>query len=187
MELNQFTVLKDATIELCKIFENVGFNNISVTNDPDYYEISLERDEKFPALIFIGPRLIHNRFVQGQGLYSTEIIKDIQNQTFIEKKSPRIIDVIYNLIILGENDQEVMNAVLNIIAIFDKEVTITVNNIQHRVYLPDYPDINNMVNESQLIQAGCTILIEGLELETSTTSTTGYIATDIIIRPSVKK
>jgi hypothetical protein len=80
-----------------------------------------------------------------------------------------------------------MNAVLNIIAIFDKEVTITVNNIQHRVYLPDYPDINNIVNESQLIQAGCTILIEGLELETDITSTTGYIATDIIVRPNVKK
>lgn len=188
MPLQNYQVLKEATIKLCELFESRGFNNISVTNDPDYLELSLdenEREKKFPALILVGPRLNHNTFVQGQGLYSDEIIVDYENKTFVKKKPPRIIDVIYNLIILGETDQEVMNAALNVISIFDEEVTITVNNVSYRVYLVDYPDINNTTNDLYLIRAVCNIIIEGLELETTVTPSSGYIAENLIIRSHI--
>lgn len=186
MPLKDFTILKNATIALCDIFELQGFQNISVTNDADYIELSLNHSDKFPALIVTGPELVHNSFTKGQGLYSNIIEKDFDTMTYTERKPPQIVNVIYNLIILGATDQEVMNAVLNVYAIFNNETRINIENNEYRIYLIEHPEINNETNDSELVMANFSVQIEGIEIYTDDTITTGNLSDNIVINPAIK-
>lgn len=163
---------------LCDLFENQGFNNISVTNDPDFLELVLsdEREDKFPAIILRGPEIDTNIFTKRQGLYSEIITKNLIAKTFTSKKPPAIVDVIYNIYIIGEEHTEVLNSIINILAIFNDEVRITAEDIIYRVYLVDDPDFSSDIEGvNQVIYAVGTILIEGVEIITSSETETGNL------------
>lgn len=187
MPLPTMSILATATTKVCDIFETRGFENISITNDEDYLEINTEdREYKFPAIVLIGPKININKFVKGQGLYAPIIEINKEEMTYNQSKPPQIIDVIFELIILGETDQEVMSSILNIIDIFNDELIITINDVNYKVYLEEEPDIDNLTNyTNDLILARCSFKIEGLEIISPLdTTTTGDITEEIIIRPS---
>lgn len=182
MPLKNFNILAEVTTAVCDLFELQGFKNISVTNDSDIVEIPTERQDKFPAIIFTGPRININKFVKGQGLYGDVIIsKDLENKTFQSKKPPQIIDAIYDIIIMGEEDQEVMMSVLNVLNIFQGETRIQVREVEYRVYLLEAPDIDNITNYTDLIQAKGKLLIEGVEIEFTDVIETGHLLEDGIV------
>lgn len=166
MALTNYDDFELALTKFCDLFEGAGFENISITNDPDYIEVASDRDMKFPAIYVIGPKIRINKFTKGQGLYGDVFEKDKEKDVYIKKRPPLIVDLIFKFIILGQTDLEVLNAVINVLDIFDDEVTITVKDTKYRVYMTDELNVNNLTNISDLITAEGSAYIEGFQVQT---------------------
>lgn len=166
---------------LAKLFEDQGFENISITNDIDYLELSLDRDSKFPALILKGPEIEINSFVKSQGLYGKIIEKNTEDCTYAANHPPAIVDVVYTFYIIGEEQVEVLNSIINIIAIFNDEARIVAEDIEYRVYLIDTPDFEeDTEDETHTIYAVGSVGIEGVEIyDPNKTAETGHLMYDL--------
>lgn len=193
-ELKNYLNLENASTELARLFVNKGFNNISITSDPDIVELSVNRKDKFPAIILKGPIIDTDEFTMGHGLWGRIIEKNIETMSYVEKLNPLVINVGYEVFIIGEEQTEVLNAMLNVLMMFRSKTTITVDDVIYNVTLPVEPDFNDKTESNdkekdatETIIAKGLVTIEGLEINFDDIVSSGYLVDKIESNPSIKK